>query len=198
MKAKEIAQKYGINQAKFETFLNMNSTKKAIKVSGLFSDSVADNDVPKAIELFNAMLEEEAAAASAAAAEAAKAAEEQRRREEATAAMLVTSGFSFDGYSIKRYSGYISGDDAIQLNRMELFNNMGQNLTTALTLIRMQAMKELKDAAYDLGCNAVIGVDFDYLTFEPETANASGGTTYLPIVVCVTANGNAVVIEKNT
>lgn len=57
-------------------------------------------------------------------------------------------------------------------------------------------MKELKEAAYDLGCNAVIGVDFDYITLEPETANFSGGTLYEPYIICVTANGNAVVIEK--
>ena len=110
--------------------------------------------------------------------------------------MLVTSGFNFDGYTIKRYSGYISGDDAIQINRDELFAGQGQKLSDALVQIRIQALKELKEAAYDLGCNAVVGVDFDYLTFEPETIS---GTThyYEPYVVCVTANGNAVVIEKN-
>ena len=111
--------------------------------------------------------------------------------------MLITSGFNFDGYTITKYSGYISGDDAIQIDRDELYYNAGQNLTDALSLIRIQALKELREAAYDLGCNAVIGVDFDYITFEPQTANITGGTTYQPYVVCVTANGNAVVIEKN-
>lgn len=62
--------------------------------------------------------------------------------------------------------------------------------------IRRNALQELKEAAYSLGCNAVIGVDFDYITLDPETANISGGTTYQPYVFCVTANGNAVVIEK--
>ena len=57
-------------------------------------------------------------------------------------------------------------------------------------------MAELKEAAYNLGCNAVIGVDFDYITLEPETSNITGHTVYLPYVICVTANGNAVVIEK--
>ena len=45
--------------------------------------------------------------------------------------------------------------------------------------------------------NAVIGVDFDYLTLDPETASNQGGTLYLPYVFGVTANGNAVIIEKN-
>ena len=74
--------------------------------------------------------------------------------------------------------------------------NAGENLTDSLDKIRQQALRELKKAAYDLGCNAVIGVDFDYITLEPETASISGRTTYLPYVFCVTANGNAVVIEK--
>ena len=67
----------------------------------------------------------------------------------------------------------------------------------SLSSIRRRALAELKEAAYDLGCNAVIGVDFDYLTLDPETASSSGGTMYLPYVFGVTANGNAVVIEKN-
>ena len=57
-------------------------------------------------------------------------------------------------------------------------------------------LAELKEAAYALGCNAVVGVDFDYITLEPETANFNGGTLYEPYIICVTANGNAVVIEK--
>ena len=66
----------------------------------------------------------------------------------------------------------------------------------SLTQIRRNAIAELKEAAYDLGCNAVIGVDFDYITLDPQTANLLGGTTYLPYVFGVTANGNAVIIEK--
>ena len=69
-------------------------------------------------------------------------------------------------------------------------------LMSSLTEIRRNALRELKEAAYDLGCNAVIGVDFDYITLDPQTANLAGGTTYQPYVFCVTANGNAVIIEK--
>ncbi len=79
---------------------------------------------------------------------------------------------------------------------MLLGNKNSENLTNALVRIRTQALRELKEAAYDLGCNAVIGVDFDYITLEPETASIGGGTVYQPYVICVTANGNAVVIEK--
>ena len=116
--------------------------------------------------------------------------------------MLITSGFNFDGYKIKKYSGYISGVDSISIDRgtAGMFGSgvtdVGQSLTNSLVKIRRQAIKKLKEAAYNLGCNAVIGVDFDYITLEPETANSNGGTTYLPYVFCVTANGNAVIIEK--
>ena len=55
---------------------------------------------------------------------------------------------------------------------------------------------ELKEASHALGCNAVIGVDFDYLTLDPETVTSSGGTLYLPFLFGVTANGNAVIIEQ--
>ena len=127
--------------------------------------------------------------------------QELSEEEKALDSMLITSGFTFDGYKVVKYSGYISGDDAIQVNRGTAIlgcgtENAGENLTDSLVKIRQQALRELKKAAYDLGCNAVIGVDFDYITLEPETASISGRTTYLPYVFCVTANGNAVVIEK--
>ncbi len=126
-----------------------------------------------------------------------KAIEISREKEEKLSSILISSGFNFDGYKIVKYSGYISGDDAVQIPRGGVFGkNHGQDLTDALVRIRRQALKELKEAAYDLGCNAVIGVDFDYITLEPETANLAGGTLYEPYVICVTANGNAVIIEK--
>ena len=88
-------------------------------------------------------------------------------------------------YRITRYSGYISGDDAISINRgtdgiFSSATDVSSSLTDSLVKIRHQAIKELKEAAYDLGCNAVIGVDFDCITLDPETANLRGGTTYLP------------------
>ena len=127
---------------------------------------------------------------------------EEEKKRQALASMLITSGFSFDGYTIKKYSGYISGDDAIQIDRGRsgIFanpTNVGDSLMKSLSVIRRNALQELKEAAYALGCNAVIGVDFDYLTLDPETVNATGGTLYLPYVFGVTANGNAVIIEKD-
>ena len=126
-------------------------------------------------------------------------AEEAARKKKAMAQMLITSGFNFDGYRVVKYSGYISGDDAMTVSRGSSFTDGGvrDKLMASLVEIRRNALRELKEAAYDLGCNAIIGVDFDYITLDPQTANhLFGGTTYQPYVFGVTANGNAVIIEK--
>ena len=126
---------------------------------------------------------------------------ERKKKQLDMSSMLITSGFSFEGYTITKYSGYISGDDVVQIDRgsqgfFSSVTDVGASLMNSLVDIRRNALQELKEAAHALGCNAVIGVDFDYLTLDPETVNASGGTLYMPYVFGVTANGNAVVIEK--
>ncbi len=215
MKTKDIARQYGFDLAQFEDYCIKHPATGF--TNGAFSSTIPDVNVKSAVEAFQFYLEHKdeeerekeaikkrqaEAEANFKEAEARRMAEKQRKEQEkkaALASMLITSGFNFDGYTIKQYSGYISGDDATQIPRSGVFGgNNGKNLTDALVRIRIQAIKELKEAAYDLGCNAVIGVDFDYITLEPETANISGGTLYEPYIICVTANGNAVVIEKNT
>lgn len=120
-------------------------------------------------------------------------------KSEALSKMLITSGFNFDGYTVTKYSGYISGDDAVEVDRGFAYfgRNTKDGLMRSLVEIRRNALQELKEAAYDLGCNAIIGVDFDYITLDPQTADITGRTVYQPYIFGVTANGNAVVIEKN-
>lgn len=199
MKTREIAAQYGINQREFESYL----IKVGAGKSG-FTGYNLDDNIPSHVEGFRAFLAEEQAKKDA----AAKAvAEEARRRQEAEdakqralASMLISSGFSFDGYKIVKYSGYISGDDCVTMPRDNFWGNnkVSDKLCDALVKIRRQAIKELKETAYNLGCNAVVGVDFDYLTMDPQHAAALNAmqTVYEPYVICVTANGNAVVIEK--
>ncbi len=201
MKVSEIAAKQGWDESEFEDFL---LRRYDIKTSGMFSTNVADEDVEKAINLFKQKKQsekEQKDQAKAKAEQALKLAEESKQKEkekaEALPKMLISSGFNFEGYRIVKYSGYISGDDAVQIPRSGIFgSDNGKKLTDALVKIRIQAIKELKEAAYELGCNAVVGVDFDYITLEPETASLTGGTLYEPYIICVTANGNAVIIEK--
>ena len=190
MKTKDIAKQYGFDLEKFEKFLYV----KHYTMSGFFENSVRDDEVDKILSdyrKYELSLEEE---------------NERKKREEfekktALKNILITSGFSFDGYTIVKYSGYISGDDAISVDRGFTFfggaGNVKDKLMESLVLIRRNALAELKEAAYALGCNAVIEVDFDYITLDPQTANMAGQTVYQPYVFGVTANGNAVIIEKN-
>lgn len=181
MKTKDIASTYQISKDGFESFLKENGLAYKVGMTGTVVD---DSKVQTYVDMYKKAAVEQA--------------EEEQRKRKALSQMLISSGFSFDGYRIVKYSGYISGDDATQIPRTGIWekSNNGQNLTDALVKIRRQALIELKEAAYDLGCNAVIGVDFDYITIEPQTANFTGGTTYEPYIICVTANGNAVCIEK--
>lgn len=194
-----VAAQYGFDASDFLHYVNTGKFFTCL-------DGLGRLDTRDVAKIVAAYREEKEAQAAPAKSEQERIADEQARIEEekkqkALASMLITSGFSFEGYTITKYSGYISGDDAVQIDRGRVgffssATNVGDSLMAALVQIRRRALTELKEAAYALGCNAVIGVDFDYLTLDPETANSSGGTTYLPYVFGVTANGNAVVIEK--
>jgi uncharacterized protein YbjQ (UPF0145 family) len=203
MKEKDILKIFHLesyDMGELRSFLDKNNVSWSENFMGslIVDDDAAMQYIPLFIETRNMA---EQAKKEAVEREKREVEEEAARKKKAMAEMLITSGFSFDGYTIKKYSGYISGDDAISVDRgMAVFGsgtNVKDKLMESLVVIRRNALRELKEAAYDLGCNAVIGVDFDYLTLDPQTANFSGGTTYQPYVFGVTANGNAVIIEKN-
>ena len=192
MKFKDIVRTYNLpDKEEFEMYMNM--------VHGIYREVVFDEEIEGYVEGYKAWKEGVQQRKEAGTDLVKQAAEERRALEIELSKILISSGFNFDGYTIVKYSGYISGDDAVQIPRSGLFDRgmNGENLTNALVQIRRQALFELKLAAYNLGCNAVIGVDFDYITLEPQTASLTGGTVYEPYVICVTANGNAVIIEKN-
>jgi len=205
MKTKDLASHYGLNKEKFESFLSRSNYKSQIN-DGFLGMTIDDGaNVSAIVRDFKTYEDDLAAKATRMTQE--KANEEARLikaandKKAALASILITSGFNFDGYTITKYSGYISGDDAISVDRgMVIFGsgiNIKDKLMESLVVIRRNALAELKEAAYALGCNAVIGVDFDYLTMDPQTANFNGGTIYQPYVFGVTANGNAVIIVKN-
>ena len=204
MKEREIIAKYDIQISDFKFYLFQHKLPFSENLVGAITiaDAVIDEYVAAYKQDLAYKQAQEEAKRVQEEAERARAAEEAARKKKAMAEMLITSGFNFDGYTITKYSGYISGDDAISVDRgLAVFGsgttNVKDKLMESLVTIRRNALRELKEAAYDLGCNAVIGVDFDYLTLDPQTANLGGGTTYQPYIFGVTANGNAVVIEKN-
>ncbi len=198
MKIENIAISHGWKVNELYRFISESGFSVTKK---MFGDEVDDADVDSIIAQYSAVLTRKAAEEKAQR-EAAEV--EEQKKQAALASMLITSGFSFDGYKITKYSGYISGDDAVEVARESqgFFGgrvgiSAGDGLMAALVIIRRNALNELKEAAYALGCNAVVGVDFDYITLDPQTASNTGGTLYLPYIFGVTANGNAVVIEKN-
>jgi uncharacterized protein YbjQ (UPF0145 family) len=199
MKAKDIAKQHGLNLAEFSNWLQISDYNWSTGfVGGL--DVHEDHDADEVASAFKAYIAEQNRLAEE---EETKQQLAAQQKQQALASMLITSGFNFDGFTITKYSGYISGDDAVQVARGQqgIFGggvtDVGASLMASLVQIRRQALLELKEAAYALGCNAVIGVDFDYITLDPQTATSGGGTLYLPYVFGVTANGNAVIIEKN-
>jgi uncharacterized protein YbjQ (UPF0145 family) len=205
MKINNIAKNYGLEPIAFERWVRESGYPHKLGLTGITVDD--SSNVDELVGGFNRHLTEQQERRAqeherrAQEQESAKQAAQVKQR--ALAGILITSGFNFDGYTITKYSGYISGDDAISMDRPShgwfsgVSKDVGTDLLDGLKHIRRKALTELKEAAYDLGCNAVIGVDFDYLTLDPETASNQGGTLYLPFLFAVTANGNAVVIEKN-
>lgn len=209
MKVSDFAQKYFFDPNEVERFLSESSIEFWPSTYGY--GKFRDEDEER---LFNEFQNRELIAAAQREQEAMAREQEAMTREQKAMALaaknqilssiLITSGFNFDGYHITRYSGYISGDDAMEISRD--FTILGfrvsgskvpNKIMSALAQVRRNALLELKEAAYNLGCNAVIGVDFDYLTLEPTSANLVGGQTLMPYIIGVTANGNAVVIEPN-
>ena len=205
MKSKDIKEKYGVDEKDFAEWVKYSEHPHKVTFTG--SVDIDDSNVESVVNGYRVHLDEKAKVAAAQAEVDAKNSAEIEKanqlKQQALASMLVTSGFNFDGYTITKYSGYISGDDAVSMDRPShgfwggVHGDVGADLLAALSHIRRNALSELKEAAYALGCNAVIGVDFDYLTLDPETVNNQGGVLYLPFLFAITANGNAVVIEKN-
>lgn len=199
MKIRDIVKKYNIDEKRFESFLKVRNKDYIVTITG---KEIDDAYVQEYIEEFRQWLvnlnQRQVAIEQVNRERASQAKQSYQEKQKIISQMLISSGFNFDGYKIVKYSGYISGDDVTQVSRKGMFSSgdKGESLTSALVRIRRRALVELKEAAYDLGCNAVIGVDFDYLTIEPEKVNIFGQHVYQPYILCVTANGNAVCIEK--
>lgn len=106
-------------------------------------------------------------------------------------AFLATTGYSFEGYKIESYLGIVSGDVVLGTGffsefSMELTDLFGERSTTAsnkMKEVKWHAYEEMLKNAKKIGANALIGVDFDYVTLSNN-------------ILGVSANGTAVKIEK--
>lgn len=103
----------------------------------------------------------------------------------------LSTGYNFEGYDIRDYLGIVSGETVIGTGFLSEFSASISDLTgtednafaSKLSVARTSAIKQLIRKVVTMGGNAVIGIDFDYITFSNN-------------MIGVIANGTAVAIEK--
>lgn len=106
--------------------------------------------------------------------------------------MLITTTNNIEGKKVTRYYGIVSGETIIGANVFrdffasirDIVGGRAGSYEEVLREAKDTALKELEEQAYQLGANAVIGVDLDYETV------GSGGS-----MLMVTAAGTAVRYE---
>ncbi len=129
--------------------------------------------------ILDAVLAEQA---DAAVAEAQKQAEQEQAESMARLAaermaaieqFMVTSGFNFEGYTIAEYIGFISEETVLGMGLFravaaDISNLTGlesKGLRTKLLQAKRFVMDRLRTTAFDMGANAIIGIDLDYTMF---------------------------------
>ncbi|MCI8416884.1 MAG: YbjQ family protein [Lachnospiraceae bacterium] len=119
--------------------------------------------------------------------------EQNIEKEEKIENLLITNGYNFEGFKIKKYLGIVSGEvvlgtgflSEISASVSDLFGGQDELFAEKMMVAKQAAMDMLRKNAVNIGGNAIIGVDFDYLTFKNN-------------MIAVSANGTSVIIEKNS
>ena len=104
---------------------------------------------------------------------------------------MMTTGYDFVGYKIKKYIGIVSGQvvlgtgflSELSASYSDFFGVQSQKFATKLEQAKNAALGILSEKSNNMGGNAIIGVDFDYITFHGN-------------MIGVVANGTSVVIEE--
>ena len=102
--------------------------------------------------------------------------------------MLVTSENGFEGYKITEYKNVISGEFVFT---SELFKNgsaetadvVNAEFSVKMYEAKQKALDNMKKRCAELGCNAIIGIDYNCIMLSSS-------------MVGVSANGTAVKVEK--
>ena len=106
--------------------------------------------------------------------------------------MIITTTPSVEGKRIVNYFGIVFGEVITGVNvikdfaagRSNFFGGRSATYEEELMNARHQALAEMEQRAYQLGANAVVGVDIDY-----EVLGADNG------MLMVTASGTAVFVD---
>lgn len=104
---------------------------------------------------------------------------------------MLTTGYDFCGYTITKYLGIVSGEvvlgtgflSELSTSFSDLFGGQSEAFANKLESAKHAAMQCLIQHSAEKGGNAVIGLDFDYITFSSN-------------MIGVVANGTSVVIEQ--
>lgn len=105
---------------------------------------------------------------------------------------LMTTGYNFETHRIKEYKGVISGQvvlgtgflSEITATFADFFGAESEEFSNKITKAKDAATKKLISRSLEVGGNAIIGVDFDFVTFKSN-------------IIGVVASGTSVVVEKN-
>lgn len=103
--------------------------------------------------------------------------------------MLITTTPTIEGKQIAEYKGVVFGEVISGVNFIKdfsaglsnFFGGRSETYEDELIQARQNAMREMEQRAYQMGANAVVGVDVDY-----EVLGANNG------MLMVTASGTAV------
>lgn len=114
-------------------------------------------------------------------------------REKLVKNYMLTTGYDFYGYTIKEYIGVVSGQVVLGTGFLseftasfaDFFGEESNKFAEKLEKAKNAALEKMILLSDSKGGNAIIGVDFDYITFHGN-------------MIGVVANGTSVVIEKNT
>lgn len=104
---------------------------------------------------------------------------------------LITTGYAFENYKITKYCGIVSGEVVLGTGFLsefsasvsDLFGTKSNTFASKMIEAKNVAQQQLINNALNAGGNAIIGVNFDYITFGNN-------------MVGVSVNGTAVVVKE--
>lgn len=103
---------------------------------------------------------------------------------------LITTGFDFQGYRIASYHGLVSGEVVLGTGFLseftasfaDVFGVQSYSFAQKMTSAKLAAQEQLIRNATATGGNAIIGVDYDYITFGGNMIGVSVNGTAVEVV----------------
>ena len=105
--------------------------------------------------------------------------------------MIVSTTPTIEGHPIREYRGVVSGEAIIGANVLkdiearirDIFGGRSGSYERVIREARDTSLREMVDEALRMGCNAIVGIDFDYETIGTNNS-----------MLMVSCNGTAVII----